>query len=59
MDYVEMNKCGSCKYYTYEGNIRKAIAVGINLITMQMTRVAIGKRETYQAPEDVFNNSLS
>ena len=50
MDYVEMNKCGSCM----RGNIRKAIAVGINLITMQMTRVAIGKRETYQAPEDVF-----
>ena len=47
MDYVE-------SIILMRGNIRKAIAVGINLITMQMTRVAIGKRETYQAPEDVF-----
>ena len=23
MDYVEMNKCGSCKYYTYEGEYKK------------------------------------
>lgn len=23
MDYVEMNKCGSCKYYSYEGKYSK------------------------------------